>query len=205
MDLKRIRKVKVADLTVDPQNVNCHSEESIAALMRSLKTYGQFRTIEVTKSGIVTKGNGTVLAAMRLGLPTLVAYVTELDGAVLKASNIADNAVAKLSHFDEDALAKMLREIQVASEKMAAETKEVSASTDSLLASIGFSDGEMARLLALNNVAPVGGGKPKADDDKPKTAEVKYSVVVPCSSKDSQDSVYNAIIAQGFEARKVST
>ena len=203
MDLKRIKKIKVSDLIIDPENINKHSEESISALMRGLKQFGQNgRTIVVNDKNVVQMGNGIAIAAMRLALPYLICYVTDLEGTKLKAANISDNQVAKLSGFDEELLSKTIREIQIESERLAKELPDAK-STDSLLASMGFSDGEMNRLLAMNNVAPGGGNK--KTDPKPEAAEVKYSVVVPCSSKESQDSVYAAIVAQGFEARKVST
>lgn len=125
----------VDSLELDPQNARKHGEIDITAIANSLTEFGQQTPIVITESGRVVKGNGTLMAAMKLGWKQVEVRVTKLTGSKLKAYAIADNRTAELSEWDNEMLLASLQEIDV----------------DGLLASAGFSDAELDELLAEAN------------------------------------------------------
>lgn len=86
------------------------------------------------KSGIVLAGNGTLAAAQALGWTEIAAVSVSLGGAAARAYAVADNRTAELATWDEAALAQLLR--------------EVGAEDPMLAAATGFSEAEIAALLA---------------------------------------------------------
>jgi DNA modification methylase len=104
----RVRKLKLDDLVLDPQNARKHSERDVNAVAASLKQFGQQTPIVVTSDMLVVKGNGTTMAAMQLGWTELRGVVTELTGDELKAYAIADNQTGLLADWDWDRLAEQV-------------------------------------------------------------------------------------------------
>jgi ParB-like chromosome segregation protein Spo0J len=209
--MMHIETVKISTLKLDPANVNDHDEESIAAIMRSLAEFGQQKIVVVDGDGVVKAGNGVVLAAMRLCWKEIVVHQTNLSGPKLEAYAIADNKTATFSGLSKPKLAAMLAKIEVDNAAIVAvanETKDWSnllaqASSDigAMLDATGFTEEDRQRIAAINNVVPPKPPKPpKPDGDE---VSEKYGVVVPCSSEAAQAECYNAMIALGYDARKV--
>jgi len=109
MAVKKILSVKVSDLTLDPNNARKHGEKDLAAIVASLEQFGQQTPIVVTSDNIVIKGNGTLMAAMKLGWTHVEAIRTNLTGEQITAYAIADNRTSDLSEFDNEKLLELLQ------------------------------------------------------------------------------------------------
>jgi hypothetical protein len=118
------RRLRLDDLTPDPQNANHGTDRGRAALEQSLRTHGAGRAVLIDRRGRVIAGNKTVEQARRLGLRL---RVVKTDGrelvAVLredldlerdphaKALAIADNHVNELDlTWDPAVLQQLQRE-----------------------------------------------------------------------------------------------
>ncbi len=133
--------VPIRQLHPDPGNVRRHDERNLEAIAASLTAYGQQAPVVFTRRGrrkVVTKGNGVLAAAKRLGWTHLAAVPSELTGRAARAFAIADNRASDLSEFDPELLAAQLAEL---ADGDAGE-----------LAALGFDAEEIAELLA----APAG-------------------------------------------------
>ncbi len=117
-----IEEVEIASLSSDPANVRRHSERNIAAIVGSLRRFGQQRPIVVDGSGIVRAGNGTLAAALSLGWTHIKIIRTNLTGAEATAYAIADNRAGDPevgSTFDAAALAEVLTALQAEDAELA--------------------------------------------------------------------------------------
>lgn len=95
--MKPYQEVPIDDLKPDPENAVEHGEANIRAIMASLKKFGQQKPLVVTRTLVVVAGNGTLLAAKRLGWSTLEVRFTELEGDEATAYALADNSTARLA------------------------------------------------------------------------------------------------------------
>jgi DNA modification methylase len=119
--------VPLDDLHVDPANARTgHALDRIAA---SLKAYGQRKPIIANRlqNGKVEAGNGTWLAAKKIGWSHIAVVYVEDDPATAAAYGIADNRLSELSTWDLDALGALIPTV------------------DDLFT--GFTDGEIRDLL----------------------------------------------------------
>jgi DNA modification methylase len=142
-DLKHIAEplrrlaIPCSSIHFDPANARLHSDENIAAIMKSLTQFGQDQPLVVQKRGmIVRKGNGRLLAAKRLGWEWIAALVVDEDDVAAAAWAIADNRAAELATWDEAKLAQLLQSIREAG-KIDLEVT-------------GFSQADIERLLPLD-------------------------------------------------------
>lgn len=101
---------KLDSLTLDPENARKHSDRNIDAIAASLTQFGQRKPIVITADGVVLAGNGTVVAARKLGWAELAVTVApkEWTRAQAKAYALADNRTAELAEWDESVLAAQL-------------------------------------------------------------------------------------------------
>lgn len=99
----------IDSLKVDPKNVRLHDRKSIEGIKFSLGKFGQQKAIVYDpKTGIVTAGNGTIVAARELGWKRIAASSYDGPGAARDYA-VADNATQDLSRFDPDRLHVALR------------------------------------------------------------------------------------------------
>ena len=71
----------ISELTYDPENARKHGDADLEAICKSLTKFTQQTPIVVTPCGTVVKGNGTMMAAQKLGwthIDTVVTYLTGL-------------------------------------------------------------------------------------------------------------------------------
>lgn len=101
----------IARLKLDPENANVHSPRSIEAIAQSLRRFGQPKPVKIDADGVVRAGNGTVLAAQRLGWTHVAASRARNTGDRLTAYAIADNRTAQLSTWDDRALLADLQQM----------------------------------------------------------------------------------------------
>lgn len=123
----RVLAVPIEDLHIDPANARAnHALDRIAA---SLKAYGQRKPIIANRlqSGKIEAGNGTWLAAKKLGWSHIAVVFVDDDPATAAAYGIADNRLSELSAWDLDALGALIPTV------------------DDLFT--GFTDGEIRDLL----------------------------------------------------------
>lgn len=131
MAVKKILSVKVSDLTLDPNNARKHGESDVAAIAASLDKFSQQTPIVITSDNVVIKGNGTLMAAMKLGWTHVEAIRTNLTGQQITAYAIADNRTSDLSEFDNEKLLELLQGLD----------------EQSLIDACGFDEMAMAELL----------------------------------------------------------
>jgi hypothetical protein len=90
----------VNELTPDPHPIRDHPDSQIKAIAESLSTFGQQKPIVVDNEGHVLAGNGTLLAAKRLGWAEIACrtFVGTPDQA--RAFRLADNRTGEFSEWD---------------------------------------------------------------------------------------------------------
>jgi ParB-like chromosome segregation protein Spo0J len=125
---------KVATLRLDPKNARSHDERNIAEIASSLQEHGQRKPIVVNAGGVVVAGNGTLLAARKLGW-TEIWCTSGCDLSYIQQRRyaLADNRTAELATWEERELVRELTEI-----------KEAEGDLDGT----GFTDEEFADMLA---------------------------------------------------------
>lgn len=119
--------VAIADITDDPDNLNLHDEENLAAIRASLEAFGQPERLIVRKStSVVYAGNGRLEVMRRLGWEDARVQYVEGTADQCRAYAIASNRTPRMSRFDEPRLLDALKEIR-------------DADLSGLLAATGFS------------------------------------------------------------------
>lgn len=134
--------VKIASLSADPANTRSHGERNLAAIVASLKRFGQQKPIVVDADGVVVAGNGTLAAAQSLGWEKVAVVRSKLNGSDRTAYAIADNRSAELAEWDIESLAGSLAALQ---------NEE---GFDHLVA--GFTDEDIEKLTGKFDVSVVG-------------------------------------------------
>lgn len=109
---KKIISKGVDSLTLDPNNARKHSDESVRAIAASLERFGQQTPIVIDASGLVVKGNGTLMAAMQLGWDKVDTVLTTLTAQELTAYAIADNRTGELSEWNNERLLEQLESFE---------------------------------------------------------------------------------------------
>jgi ParB-like chromosome segregation protein Spo0J len=164
--------VPIESLTLDPANVRTHSPRNLEVIRGSLARFGQQTPIVMDKSGVVRKGNGTLQAARELGWKFIAAVTSDLEGVDLTGYAIADNRSGDPevgSVFDQQALADTLAAL---------------AQDGFDVISTGFSEDEVAAIIAQQNGIPSdAAGRPL--DDAALAADVKTVQWQPDSAKES--------------------
>jgi DNA modification methylase len=131
---QRIEHRKPSDLTPYPRNPRHHSDAQIAQIAGSIAQFGFNAPILIDSKGDIIAGHGRYLASLKLGLETVPVIVLDhLSEVEKRAYLLADNKLAELSSFDDDLLREELAELR---------------DTEIDLGTLGFSDDELAVLLA---------------------------------------------------------
>lgn len=143
--------VPIESLTPDPTNARVHSDRNIDAIAYSLKTYGQQKPISISPDGTtVLAGNGTLLAALKLGWGKIAAVPFDSEEAVKQAGwKIADNRTAELAAWDWEIVAVQLSALRADGQDLAA---------------LGWDEAELAPLLNADWEPPAKGELPDKDE-----------------------------------------
>ena len=152
----------IADLRIDPDKLRTHSREQLDDLKASLTEFGQRVLIIVQEStGIISKGNGTTMAALELGWTHVAAMPCSDDDATRLAFAIADNRASEKGGWNDEALARHMELIADAAPH--------------LLAVTGFDDDERSKMLAALEERPPAPEPPPPpeDDDAPPPSHVR--------------------------------
>lgn len=106
--------IPLGDLTPDPANARKHDEKNIAAIMGSLRQFGQRIPIVVQEEGLIVRaGNGRLESAKRLGWTHLACVVVPEDNVSAVAFAVSDNRSSELATWDNDVLGRLLQEVEV--------------------------------------------------------------------------------------------
>ena len=108
----KIKKYKIDELTLDPNNARKHGPKNLEAIKGSLAKFGQQKPVVVNSRGVVVAGNGTLEAARALGWTEINAVVTDLDDFNQTAFALADNRTAELAQWDDDILGSTLQALR---------------------------------------------------------------------------------------------
>ena len=103
-----VERVLISSILGNPANFRDHGDRNVDAIKGSLAEFGQQSPLVVDRSGVVLKGNGTLIAAAALGWTELDVIRTELEGDRARAFALTDNRTSDLSAFDPAALAAEL-------------------------------------------------------------------------------------------------
>jgi ParB-like chromosome segregation protein Spo0J len=115
----KIETVAVTSLRLDGSNARAHPERNLQAICESLERWGQQKPIVATKGGLVVAGNGTLIAARRLGWETVQVIRTDLTGRERRRYAVADNRTGELATWNEK-LAAVLSDLKATSTDPAA-------------------------------------------------------------------------------------
>lgn len=135
----------VAELVPYARNARTHSESQVAQLAASIEQFGWTNPVLIAEDGGIIAGHGRVMAAKLLGLasvPTIV--LAHLTPEQRRAYVLADNQLALRAGWDEAMLAQELLELQDAGFELDV---------------IGFTEDELAKLLAPPDLEELGGGE----------------------------------------------
>jgi ParB-like chromosome segregation protein Spo0J len=115
-----------------PDNAKIHSDTQVEMIANAIKAFGFDQPIVVDKDGVIIKGHGRRLAALRLGLKEVpVVTRTDLSEDAVKAARLSDNKVAE-GEVDTVLVQKELNNL---------------ANADYDLAPIGFTERELGFML----------------------------------------------------------
>jgi ParB-like chromosome segregation protein Spo0J len=109
--------IKVLDWKIDdvkPYELNAknHDNVQIEKIAKSIKEFGFDQPIVVDADGVVIKGHGRRLAAIKLGLATVPVVVrADLSPEAVRAARLADNRVA-ISDIDTEKLQQELASLE---------------------------------------------------------------------------------------------
>lgn len=107
-----VETVKIASLTLDPQNVRTHSDRNLRTIADSLQQFGQRRPLVVWNDTVIA-GNGTLMAAQSLGWSKIQVTRVPADWTEdqARAYAIADNRTAELADWDGPELLAALTQL----------------------------------------------------------------------------------------------
>jgi hypothetical protein len=123
-------------ITPYPQNARTHTDQQIELLANLMLRYGVDQPIVVDEAGVILKGHGRRLAAIKAGFKTFPVVVQRgLSDDDKRALRIADNQVALLAGWDQRLMQLELGELKLAGFD---------------LPLLGFGDAELASFLDAN-------------------------------------------------------
>ena len=112
---QRIEVWPVERLVPYARNPRTHSEQQVAQIAASIMEFGFNNPILVDSQAGVIAGHGRLLAARKLGMPSVPVIVLDhLDENQRRAYLVADNRLSELAGWDSELLALELKELSEA-------------------------------------------------------------------------------------------
>ncbi|MFX5415865.1 ParB/Srx family N-terminal domain-containing protein [Acinetobacter baumannii] len=131
-------------------NAKIHSEEQVAKIAESIARFGWDQPIVVDKNGVIIKGHGRRLAAIKLGLIEVPVLVRDdLNEEQVKAARLADNRVA-IGDIDADLLKLELEFMQADLSEM-----NVDVIVDDLDSAVAEQQRHTANAVSESNEKPI--------------------------------------------------
>jgi len=129
-----VERRPLAELIPYARNARTHSDEQVAQIAASMREWGWTNPVLVADDGMIIAGHGRVLAARQLGISDVPVMVASgWSDAQKRAYLLADNQLAVNAGWDADMLTNELNDLLA---------------EDFDLSLVGFSDGELDKLLA---------------------------------------------------------
>jgi DNA modification methylase len=143
-----IEHLSPARLRPDPRNPRSHKPPQVAAIARSIQTFGFNMPVLIDSADMIIAGHGRIAAALKLGLAEVPAIrIGHLSDDQRRAYMIADNRLSDVGTWNTKLLGEVLRDLTLAD-------------LDFELDAIGFSVGEIdLKIEALD--------EPASDADEP--------------------------------------
>jgi ParB-like chromosome segregation protein Spo0J len=155
------------------RNPRTHSPEQISLLANLMRKYGVDQPIVVDEKGVILKGHGRRLAAIRAGLISYPVVVQRgLKENDKRALRIADNQVALLSGWDDELIKMEVGELKLGGFEMPL---------------LGFSDAQMTRLSDNDQ------------DASPQLSNLSFAVIVRCKNEDDQRDLLKRFEREGLK------
>lgn len=175
--------MKIIDLPIDElipyENNPRNNAPAVKAVAESIKQFGFKVPIVIDKDNVIVAGHTRHQAALLLGLDSVpVIKADDLNDEQVRAFRLADNKTAELADWETDKLQKELSEIN-----------EID------MLNFGFEP-------------------PATETDNDEPAETttsnfeykpQFGVIVTCQDKMEQGDVYEALIAEGYDCKKIDT
>src|SRR5262245_45176217 len=171
---ERVDNRPIAKIIPYDRNPRTHSDDQIKLLAQLMRKYGVDQPIVVDEKGVILKGHGRRLAALRAGLQHYPVVVQRgLSEADKRALRIADNQVALLSGWDDELIKMEVGELKLAGSDMTL---------------LGFSDAQLTRL-----------GGDEDLDASPQLSNLSYAVIVRCKDEDEQRDMLKRFEREGLK------
>jgi ParB-like chromosome segregation protein Spo0J len=157
----------------------------VAAVAKSYEKFGQRKPIvaRITggtpdePTGVVIAGNHQFRAAKKLGWTQIAVVWTDDDETTAKAFALADNRTSELGTVDDDLLAENIREILEIDE--------------SLIASAGYSQDDVDKLLK-------DAAEDLDEDTSPQLGDLAYRLMIECNDEQDQASLMETLDGLGI-------
>lgn len=173
------------------KNARRHPPEQVEQLARSFEEFGFIGRILVDEDDEIIAGHGRQEAAMLAGLKEVPVLVARgWTDAQKRAYRLLDNKLAENSEWDEELLKLELTDL------------EDDAFDVSLL---GFSTEDLGRLFGDTGEGGAAGAGGEIEDPPESAYQEQYGVIVLCRDEAEQRKTYEALTAQGFTCRVVTT
>lgn len=106
-----IKEVSIDKLKPFAGNPKKHPKEQIELLGKSLKTYGQTKSVIVDKEYMILAGHGLVEAAKKNGMKEIRVGIVPFSGKKALAYILADNKLAEFAEWDFTKLTDLISEL----------------------------------------------------------------------------------------------
>ena len=170
---ERIEMRPIAKIIPYDRNPRTHGEEQIKLLASLMKKYGVDQPIVVDEKGIILKGHGRRMAAIRAGLEYYPVVIQRgLKENDKRALRIADNQVALLSGWDDELIKMEVGELKLGGYDMPL---------------LGFSDAQLTRF------------GDEDQDASPQLSNLSYAVIVRCKDESEQRDLLKMFERQGLK------
>lgn len=112
MNTPEIQMIPIGELKPWPGNPRAHGEESVTAVIKSIKAFGFTNPVLAQRGTMrVLAGHGRLLAARQLGIENVPVIFLDFDERKSSAYTVADNRIAELSDWDLTKLKECMVEI----------------------------------------------------------------------------------------------
>ncbi|MFZ5833680.1 MAG: DNA modification methylase [Planctomycetota bacterium] len=109
----RLLAVPITEIRPAQRNARMHGAENLAAIVASLRRYGQRKPIVVNRSGgEIEAGNAVFEAARQIGWTHLAVVWVEDDPTTALGFSVADNRTAELAGWDNTILTELLEDLE---------------------------------------------------------------------------------------------
>jgi len=145
-----VRRVPIDSIHLDPANARLHGEQNMAAIIGSLKRFGQVEPLVVQKAtGRIIGGNGRIVAMKQIGWTECDIVEVDVDDLTATSLGIALNRSSELSGWNEPVLAEILKQLDASGdlEGVGFSHEDLGALLDELQAQEG-SDGDLDAIPA---------------------------------------------------------